>query len=51
MEMVQLEVSFLPFQHPDFVLQGVFLATQGFLVNYLDRVHVPILLRLGQPHL
>ena len=44
------EVS-LPFKHPDFVLQGVFLATESFLVDYLDCVHLTILLRLRQPHL
>ena len=38
--------DFLPFQHPDFVLQGVFLAPESFLVDDLDCVHLPILLRL-----
>ena len=43
--------DFLPFQHPDFVLQGVFLAPKSFLVDDLDCVHLPILLWLCQPHL
>ena len=41
----------LPFKHPDFVLQGVFLSTESFLVDYLDCVHLTVLLRLRQPHL
>ena len=43
--------DFLPFQHPDFVLQGVLLAPKSFLVDDLDCVHLPILLWLCQPHL